>query len=128
MPQMRFGQKAKNPKATGSRLFKLVVGKHKLAFTVVLTAIAVSALCSVRLSLFLQELIDGYILPMLQSGTHDFTALKLALTHLAWILMAGTVAGYLVQRLMVGISMDTLRDKERLEKLWASGEAPWKSW
>lgn len=24
--------------------------------------------------------------------------------------------------------MDTLRDKERLEKLWASGEAPWKSW
>lgn len=110
MPQMRFGQKAKNPKATGSRLFKLVVGKHKLAFTVVLTAIAVSALCSVRLSLFLQELIDGYILPMLQSGTHDFTALKLALTHLAWILMAGTVAGYLVQRLMVGISMDTLRD------------------
>jgi ATP-binding cassette subfamily B protein len=107
---MRFGQKAKNPKATGSRLFKLVVGKHKLAFTVVLTAIAVSALCSVRLSLFLQELIDGYILPMLQSGTHDFTALKLALTHLAWILMAGTVAGYLVQRLMVGISMDTLRD------------------
>ena len=110
MPQMRFGQQAKNPKATGSRLFKLVVGKHKLAFTVVLTAIAVSALCSVRLSLFLQELIDGYILPMLQSGTHDFTALKLALTHLAWILMAGTVAGYLVQRLMVGISMDTLRD------------------
>ncbi len=110
MPQMRFGQKAKNPKATGSRLFKLVVGKHKLAFTVVLTAIAVSALCSVRLSLFLQELIDGYILPMLQSGTHDFSALKLALTHLAWILMAGTVAGYLVQRLMVGISMDTLRD------------------
>lgn len=110
MPQMRFGQKAKNPKATGSRLFKLVVGKHKLTFTVVLTAIAVSALCSVRLSLFLQELIDGYILPMLQSGTHDFSALKLALTHLAWILMAGTVAGYLVQRLMVGISMDTLRD------------------
>lgn len=24
--------------------------------------------------------------------------------------------------------MDTLRDKEKLEKLWASGEAPWKSW
>ncbi len=24
--------------------------------------------------------------------------------------------------------MDTLRDKERLEKLWAKGEAPWKTW
>lgn len=24
--------------------------------------------------------------------------------------------------------MDTMRDKEKLEKLWASGEAPWKSW
>jgi glucose-1-phosphate cytidylyltransferase len=24
--------------------------------------------------------------------------------------------------------MDTLRDKQRLEELWASGEAPWKVW
>ena len=24
--------------------------------------------------------------------------------------------------------MDTLRDKQKLEKLWASGEAPWKGW
>ena len=24
--------------------------------------------------------------------------------------------------------MDTLRDKQKLEKLWASGEAPWKVW
>ena len=25
-------------------------------------------------------------------------------------------------------AMDTLRDKQRLEELWASGEAPWKTW
>lgn len=25
-------------------------------------------------------------------------------------------------------AMDTLRDKQRLEELWSSGEAPWKSW
>jgi len=24
--------------------------------------------------------------------------------------------------------MDTLRDKQLLERLWASGEAPWKRW
>ncbi len=24
--------------------------------------------------------------------------------------------------------MDTLRDKEKLEKLWESGQAPWKTW
>jgi glucose-1-phosphate cytidylyltransferase len=24
--------------------------------------------------------------------------------------------------------MDTLRDKQRLEELWASGKAPWKTW
>ncbi len=24
--------------------------------------------------------------------------------------------------------MDTLRDKNHLEKLWSSGNAPWKSW
>jgi len=26
------------------------------------------------------------------------------------------------------LAMDTLRDKQRLEELWASGEAPWKTW
>src|SRR6266581_156638 len=25
-------------------------------------------------------------------------------------------------------AMDTLRDKQQLEELWASGKAPWKSW
>jgi glucose-1-phosphate cytidylyltransferase len=24
--------------------------------------------------------------------------------------------------------MDTLRDKQRLDELWASGSAPWKTW
>ncbi len=24
--------------------------------------------------------------------------------------------------------MDTLRDKHRLEELWSSGQAPWKTW
>ena len=24
--------------------------------------------------------------------------------------------------------MDTLRDKQHLEELWASGKAPWKTW
>lgn len=24
--------------------------------------------------------------------------------------------------------MDTLREKEKLERLWASGDAPWKLW
>ena len=24
--------------------------------------------------------------------------------------------------------MDTLREKEMLERLWASGKAPWKTW
>jgi glucose-1-phosphate cytidylyltransferase len=25
-------------------------------------------------------------------------------------------------------AMDTLRDKNMLEKLWAEGQAPWKTW
>jgi glucose-1-phosphate cytidylyltransferase len=25
-------------------------------------------------------------------------------------------------------AMDTLRDKQRLEELWAEGRAPWKKW
>jgi glucose-1-phosphate cytidylyltransferase len=25
-------------------------------------------------------------------------------------------------------AMDTIREKQRLEELWASGRAPWKTW
>ncbi len=109
MPRMKFGQKAQNPKETGLRLFHIVVGKHKIPFLLVLAAIITSTLCSVRLSLFLQELIDSYIMPMVQTGENDFSALKVALEHLAWVLAVGTLSTFLVQRLMVHISMDSLQ-------------------
>ena len=41
-----------------------------------------------------------------------------------------TALGYrlFIDTLMVVQPMDTVRERDLLEKLWASGEAPWKSW
>lgn len=107
---MKFGQKAKNPVKTGLRLLKLIAKGNIPLLVVVCLAIVVSAVCGVRVSLFLQDLIDGFILPMLQSGVQDWGALRLALLKLSGFLVAGTVCSYLTQRLMVNVSMDTLRD------------------
>lgn len=107
---MKFGQKAKNPVKTGMRLLKLIAKGNIPLLVVVCLAIVVSAVCGVRVSLFLQDLIDGFILPMLQSGGQDWDALRLALLKLSGFLVAGTICAYLTQRLMVNVSMDTLRD------------------
>ena len=61
--------KPKLPKvnmATVKRLFGYIVGPYKLQLIVVLICLVLSALASVAGSLFLQTLIDDYILPLVQ--------------------------------------------------------------
>lgn len=49
------------------------VGKYKTQFTVVIICIILSAFANVRGSLFIQTVIDDYIVPMLSSGNNDFS-------------------------------------------------------
>ena len=107
---MKFGPKAKHPKETGKRLFRLVFQHHKAALAFVLVSVVVGTVSMVSVTLFLQTLIDDYILPMVASGSSDFSGLLKALLRLAVILAAGTLANYMTQRLMVNVSQDTLRD------------------
>jgi len=107
---MKFGPKAKDPKKTGKRLFKLVFGSHKATFILVIATIIVSSLAMVEATLFLKTLVDGYIVPMLKGGSRDFSGLAQAILRIAVILGLGAAASYLTQRLMVNVANDTLRD------------------
>ena len=52
---------------------------------------------------------DDYIVPMLEGGSTDFSALGTALLHLACLLAVGVVAAYAYNRIMVSVSQGTMR-------------------
>lgn len=111
MPRnMKYGPKAKDPKKTGSRLFKLVFGNHKTTFVLVIITIIISSFATVQSTLFLKTLVDGFIVPMLNGSSKDFSGLAAAIFRIGIILALGALSTYATQRLMVNVANDTLRD------------------
>ena len=94
-------------KATVKRLFGYIVGPYKLQLTVVLICLVLSALASVAGSLFLQTLIDDYILPLVQENNPVFSGLLRAILLMAGIYLIGVITNYLYNRIMLGVSQGT---------------------
>ena len=66
-----------NNKQNGvSRLLRLVWKEYKIEMLVVILAIIGSALASVKGTLFLQTLIDDYIVPLTESNYPNFVNAK----------------------------------------------------
>ncbi len=78
-------------------------------FLLVIACILVSAVATVRATLFMRTLVDGYILPMAASGSTDFSNLASDLASLACLLTVGVVASYGYNRIMVSVSQGTMR-------------------
>ena len=102
------------------RLFRYVFRHYKVRIGVVLLCILVSSVTSLATSLFTRTLIDDYITPMLSSSQAvgffsgvgigpDYGPLALALVRLGAILLAGIVAGYLSNFLMIQVGQGTMR-------------------
>ena len=63
---------AKNPGKTFRRILSEVMKRYKFHYLLVLVCIVVSAVCSVRGTLFTQTLIDEYIIPLTGQENPDF--------------------------------------------------------
>ena len=61
-------------------------------------------------TLFLQSLIDDYILPLTQSAAPDFGPLGWALAQMACVYALGILSSYGYNRIMVNISQGTMRN------------------
>ena len=96
-------------KGTAGRLFRLIVEGNTLRLVVVLVAILISAAASVGASVFLESLIDDYIKPLLLQDVPVFTGLVHALMGMAVLYLAGLLATYLYNRIMVTVSQRTLK-------------------
>ncbi|ULQ59131.1 ABC transporter ATP-binding protein/permease [Brucepastera parasyntrophica] len=95
------------------------LNRYKAALITVGVCIILSSLASVASSLFLQTLIDDYILPLLGASNPVFTGLIKALAVIGVIYLIGTLATLIYNRVMVTIAQGTLRQirDEMFEKM-----------
>ncbi len=103
------GPKAKNPGKTLKRLLYIVVKGYPVHCVLVIVGILVGVFANVRGNLFLQTLIDDYIMPMIGVENPDFKPLLHALTIMAVIYLVGAASTYLYNRLMIYVSQGSLK-------------------
>ncbi len=94
-------------KALG-RLFSYMKN-YKTTLVIVVICILLSAIASAASSLFLQTLIDDYIVPMLGMDSPVFTGLIKALAAIGAVYIIGIISTLLYNRLMVTIAQGTLK-------------------
>ena len=109
------GMRGPRPKVENpGRLLKRIMAEvfqHYLPHCIlVLICIVVSALANVQASLFLQTLIDDYIIPMTQQQDPSFAPLAGALVRVGCIYVVGILAAWLNARIMVNVTQGTLRN------------------
>ena len=95
---------------TITRTFKYTFKKYKWHCLVVVICIIATSLATLQGTLFIQKLIDDYIVPLLNSETKDFTPLAHALMGVASIYVIGIVCSYGYNRIMATVTQGTMRD------------------
>ena len=102
--------KVENPGRLLKRIMAEVFQHYLPHCILVLICIVVSALANVQASLFLQTLIDDYIIPMTQQQDPSFAPLAGALVRVGCIYVVGILAAWLNARIMVNVTQGTLRN------------------
>ncbi len=100
----------KNDLVILKRLMGYVFKKYKFHTLAVLFLIIVSSIANVRGTVFLKTLIDGYIRPLLGTGTPDFTPLLHALLVMAFIYASGAISTWGYNKIMVEVCQGSLKD------------------
>lgn len=101
--------KPKNTLGTIKRLFSYIASEYKFKFFFVLILILINSLANVIGSMFIRDLIDDYITPLLNSPNPVFTGLLKAITVMAFIYLAGILSGLFYNRIMAVIAQGVLK-------------------
>lgn len=103
MPDPKSMQRIKNPGKVIKRLLSYFKD-YTFRFICVLVCIVISAGASALSAMFIQILIDGYIVPLMGQQNPDYTNLLVMILTVGGILFVGAFAGLIYNRLMVTIS------------------------
>ena len=82
---------------------------YKGTLVLVTVCILLSAVAGAASSMFLQKLIDGYIVPMLGTASPDYSGLVRELITIGCVYLVGTLATWLYNRRMVTIAQGALK-------------------
>lgn len=104
------GPRVENPGKIIRRLMAYVMRKYAFAVVIVMACIIYTTFASVQGTLFMQELIDGYIMPLLESESPDFSNLLHAITRVGIYYGFAIIASYAQAKIMIYVSQGTLRD------------------
>jgi ATP-binding cassette subfamily B protein len=95
------------------RILSYIRGKYRVYFCIAMAGTLISAFASVYGIMFLEELIDGHIAPMVETvlsgGVADYSSLLLALVKIAAIYIVGIVGNFACAYIMVLISQGVLK-------------------
>ena len=94
---------------TMGRVFGYMLQSYKFSFILVVLCIIGSALATLQGTLFMQSLIDDYIVPLTQMEQPDFSPLAGALFKVGCIYAAGILCAYAYNRIMVNVSQGIMR-------------------
>lgn len=111
MKNRNFGQKpkVKNPGKIFKRIVSVILKRYWLPMIIVLISIIISAFATVKGTMFMQTLIDDYILPMTKEANPSFSPLANALLKIACIYVIGVLCNLAYQKIMVYVSQGTLK-------------------
>ncbi len=112
MPRMMQGPrpKVKNPGRLFARLARYVLKNYAVHCAVVVACILIAVFANVQGTLFMQTLIDDYILPLTKQASPDFSGLAHAILRVSCFYLCGIIASYANTRLMVNVSQGTMRN------------------
>ncbi|WP_085952800.1 ABC transporter ATP-binding protein [Clostridium beijerinckii] len=91
------------------RLLAYILKEYKFLFFMVLVTIIISSLANVIGTLFLRNLIDDYITPLLNKSGADFGPLLKMIITMAVIYYVGVISTYIYSRIMIVISQGSLK-------------------
>ena len=103
------------------RLLAYMVRNYKVSFGIVVVCIVVSAFATMQGMLFVQSLVDDYIMPLLNAENPDFAPLAHALGGIIVFYVIGVAASYAYNRIMVNVSQGTM--KKFRDELFANMES-----
>ncbi len=102
--------KVKNPGKLFMRLLRYILKNYAVHCALVVICIFITVLASVQGTLFMQTLIDEYILPLTKQEHPDFSSLADAIRRVAVFYLFGAAAAYAHTRILVNVTQGTLRN------------------
>ena len=101
--------KVQNPGKIFMRILRYVMECYRIQVVAVIICIFVSVFANVQGTLFMQTLIDGYILPLLKEQSSDFSGLAHAIARTAGFYGIGIVTAFAQARMMAYVTQGTLK-------------------